>query len=141
MNQTKFFFQSYQPTFFERLELRGEKCSLMLIDNQIMALLNEDMTKVHKRIDFSREFGKQFQGKLFEQNKVLASKEREDNLKKLRMSGLSSFVSSGKKERGNLAIDYDFDILLYAGIKKPNEKKFRRRKGDRKSKSYRLKGR
>ena len=105
MNSTKFFYPSYELTFFERLELRGEKCSLMLIDNKTMVLMNEDMTKVHKRIDFSREFGKQFQGKLFEQKEKLQVREKEESLKKLRMSGLTSLANSGKKKQDMLAID------------------------------------
>lgn len=58
------------------------------------------------------------------------------------MSGLSSLASSGKKKKENLAIDYDFDILLYAGIKKPSDlmtskEKRLKSKNKRRSKSYR----
>jgi hypothetical protein len=105
-----------------------------------MVLMDEEMTVIHKKVDFSREFGKQFQGKLFEKNQVRELLEKEESLKKLRMSGLSSLANSSKKKKENLAIDYDFDVLLYAGIKKPGDqdkKKILRNKAKRRSKSYR----
>jgi hypothetical protein len=30
---TKFFLQGYEPTFFEKLQLKDEKCCLILTDN------------------------------------------------------------------------------------------------------------
>lgn len=55
---TKFVFANYQMTFFERFSIGTNKCCLVLINNRSLMLMNEEMTSIHQRLDFSREFGK-----------------------------------------------------------------------------------
>lgn len=57
---TKFAFANYQVTFFERFLVGPNRCCLVLINNRSLMLMNEEMTSIHERINFSRDFGKQY---------------------------------------------------------------------------------
>lgn len=125
---TKFFHAQYSLDFCEFIELNGTKVVIMVVNHSTLALLNDNFTEVLSSVTFSRDFQKHAQGQLHKKKVEGERLRKEQSMKKLRMSRLSSFMVDSDKEDEVEAIKYDFDVILYAGLKKQKKKRRRKKK-------------
>lgn len=125
---TKFFHPQYTLDFCEFIEVEGFKVSLAIINHSTLAVMDTHFTQLHTSVDFSRDFQKHALGQLHKKKLLDEKKRKEESMKKLRMSRLSSLMGDSENEKKEEGIKYEFDVILYAGLKKPKKKQSRRRR-------------
>lgn len=130
---TKFFHPQYSIDFCEFIEVQGFKVTLLVINSSSLAIVDKDFSQLLNSVTFSRDFKKFTQGQLHKRKLMDEQRQKEESMKKLRMSRLSSLMGDSVNEVKENKIDYNFDVILYAGLKKPKKKNRNGGKEKRKS--------
>ena len=135
---TKFFHPQYQLKFCEYITLANHKLAIVVVNKSTLCLMNDSMSKIFARVNFSRDFGRHEQGKLHRRMKHKKRLEEEEKKRTHIRRRLEDFGDSEPK-MGPQEVSYDFDVMLYAGLKKGGRAAKNRERGSRRHPNHRRK--